>query len=102
MDFLVVKFPLAFNEVLGRPLLKALEVVTSIHYLTIKFPGVAGICQVRGRQRDSKKCYSISLEFVEMAPELPEAMEVEKTSRGPINPRLQEHESIAGPVEELT
>ena len=37
-DFLMVNYPLAFNRVLGRPLLRALKVVTSIHYLTIEFP----------------------------------------------------------------
>ena len=40
-----------------------------------------------------------------MAPELPQAMEVEKTSRGSmetnIDPRLQEDESTAGLMEEL-
>ena len=41
-----------------------------------------------------------------MALELPQAMEVKKTSRGPmeikIDPRLQEDESTAGPMEKLT
>ena len=56
IDFLVVKCPSAFNGVLGRPLLKALKAVTSIHYQIIKFPTAARIGQVRGRQHDSKKC----------------------------------------------
>ena len=105
IDFLVVKCPSAFNGVLGRPLLKALKAITSFHCLTIKFPTVVGICQVRGRQRDSRDCYSKSLELVDMAPELPQAIEVEKTSRGlmetNINPHLQEDESTVGHVEEL-
>ena len=41
-----------------------------------------------------------------MTPKLPQAMEVEKTSRGlmaaNIDPRLQEDESITGLMEELT
>ena len=41
-----------------------------------------------------------------VAPELPQAIEVEKTSRGPmemnVDPLLQEDELIARPVEELT
>ena len=40
-----------------------------------------------------------------MAPELPQAMKVEKTSWGPmetnIDPHLQEDESTTGPTEEL-
>ena len=41
-----------------------------------------------------------------MGPELPQAIEVEKISCGPIetniDPYLQEDESIVGPVEKLT
>ena len=40
-----------------------------------------------------------------MVSELPQVIEVEKTSQGPletnIDPRLQEDESTAGPMEEL-
>ena len=46
IDFLIVKCPSAFNRVLGRPLLKALKKVTSIHCLTMKFPTTTGIGQV--------------------------------------------------------
>ena len=80
IDFLAVKCPSAFSGVLGRPLLRSLKVVTSIHCLTIKFPTTIGIDQVRGRQYNSRECYSRSLELAEMASELPQAMEVEKTS----------------------
>ena len=72
----------------------------------MKFLTAAGIEQVLWRLHDSKKCYSRSQELVEMALELPQVMEVEKTSRGPmetnIDPRLQEDELIVGPMEELT
>ena len=71
IEFHVVKCSLAFNGVLGRPLLKALKVVTSIHCLTMKFPTAAWIGQVQGRQCDSRECYSKSLELAEMRPELP-------------------------------
>ena len=106
IDFLVVKCPSGFNGVLGRPLLKALKAVTSVHCLTMKFPTIAGISQVGGRQLDSRECYNKSLELIEIGLELPQAMEVEKISRGPmetnIYPLLPEDESIARPVEELT
>ena len=80
IDFLAVKCPSAFNGVLSKPLLKALKEVTSIHCLTIKSPIAVGIGQVRGRQCDSMECYSRTLELAEMTPELPQAIEVEKTS----------------------
>ena len=80
--------------------------MTSIRYLTIKFPIAAGTGQVQGRQSDSRECYSRSLELTEKELELPHAIEVEKISRGlietNINPRLQEDESTTGPMEELT
>ena len=51
-------------------------------------------------------CYNKSLELAEMTPELPQVIEVEKTSQGPmetnIDLHLQEDESTAEPVEELT
>ena len=43
IDFLAVKCPLAFNGVLGSPLLKALKAVTLIHCLTMKFLTATGI-----------------------------------------------------------
>ena len=46
IEFLIVKCPSTFNEVLGIPLLKALKAITSIHYLTMKFPTTSGIGQV--------------------------------------------------------
>ena len=77
-----------------------------IHSLTIKFSTVARIGQVLGRQYYSRECYNRSLELVENEPELPQAMEVEKISRGPIktniDPCLQEDESTKGPIEEVT
>ena len=46
IDFLVANCLSAFNGVLGRPLLRTLKVVTSIHCLTIKFPTTVGMGQV--------------------------------------------------------
>ena len=46
IDFLVVKYPSAFNGVLGRPLLKAFKAMTLIHCLTMKFLIAAGVGQV--------------------------------------------------------
>ena len=36
--FLIVDCLSAFNGIIGRPLLKAIKVITSIYHLTIKFP----------------------------------------------------------------
>ena len=81
IDFLIVKCSSAFNGVLGIPLLRTMKVVMSIHCLKIKFPTAVGIGQVWGWRCDSRECYNRSLELAEMAPELPQAIDVEKTSR---------------------
>ena len=49
-EFLAVNCPSAFNEVIGRSLLKALSVVISIHCLIMKFLITIGAGQVQGRQ----------------------------------------------------
>ena len=41
-EFLVVDCPSTVNGIIGRQLLKALKVVTSIYYLTMKFPTAEG------------------------------------------------------------
>ena len=46
-NFLVVDCLSAINGIIGRPLLKALKVVTSIYHLTIKFPTAKGTCEVQ-------------------------------------------------------
>ena len=105
IDFFVVNCLSTYNGVLGRPLLRALKAAMSIHCLTMKFLTTTGICQVRGRQWDSRECYKKSLELAEKREELPQTREVEKTSKGPMetnsDPCLQEDESTAGPVKEL-
>ena len=77
IEFLVVNCPSAFNEVIGRLLLKALKVMTSIYHLTMKFPTVEGTGQVRRSQYDSRGCYNKSLRLVEKEKKLPKMMEVE-------------------------
>ena len=47
-DFLVIDQPSAFNTVLGRPSLRELRVITSIHHLLMKFPTPLGVGKVKG------------------------------------------------------
>ena len=80
-EFLAVDYPSTFNSVIGRLLLKALRVMTSIHCLTMKFPTTSGTRQVRRRKYDSRECHNKSLELVENERQL-SRIEVEKTSKG--------------------
>ena len=47
-NFLVLDQPSAFNTVLGRPSLRKLRAVTSIHHLLMKFPTPRGVSEVEG------------------------------------------------------
>ena len=49
-DFLVIDQPSAFNVVLGRPSLRELRTITSIHHLLMKFPIPHGVGEVEGDQ----------------------------------------------------
>lgn len=49
--FLVVKLSLSYNVILGRPMLYDFEVVTSIRYLTKKFPTNGGSELFRGGRK---------------------------------------------------
>ncbi|XP_043817373.1 uncharacterized protein LOC122725024 [Manihot esculenta] len=55
--FLVVKLPLSYNAILGRPALFDFEAATSIRYLAIKFPTEAGVGIVRGSQEEARAVY---------------------------------------------
>ena len=106
IDILIVNCSSTFNRILGKPLLRALKAVTSIHCQKINFPTAAGTCQVRRRQGNSREYYNRSLELSEKEAKLPQAMEVERISRWPmetnIDPCLQEDESTVWPIKELT
>lgn len=62
MEFLTVDHRFAYHGVLGRPALKELWAVTSIHHLRMKFPIKQGTVMVRGNQMGSRKCYLNSLQ----------------------------------------
>ena len=88
VEFLMVDCPSVVNGIIGRPILKALKVITLIYHLTMKFPTAEGMGQVRGSQYDSKECYNKSLRLAEKERKLPQTMEVGKVTMGPLeNPR---------------
>ena len=82
IDFFMINCLSEYDGVLGKPVLKALKAITSIHCLTMNFPTTAGTGQVRGRLWDSRECHNKSVELAKIRKELPKTMEVEKTSKG--------------------
>ncbi|XP_064950491.1 uncharacterized protein LOC135604768 [Musa acuminata AAA Group] len=55
--FLVVDLPTTYNAILGRPNLNKVRAVVSTYYQTIKFPTHAGVGEVTGSPRESRRCY---------------------------------------------
>ncbi|XP_022883252.1 uncharacterized protein LOC111400002 [Olea europaea var. sylvestris] len=54
-NFLVVKTPMAYNAIYGRPLLNAVGAVPSTYHQVMKFPTSRGNGSVRGDQQASRK-----------------------------------------------
>ncbi|XP_074324376.1 uncharacterized protein LOC141661291 [Apium graveolens] len=57
LEFKVLNQESSHNVLLGRPFLREMKVVTSIHHLTIKFPTPNGVGSIKGSQYDSRECY---------------------------------------------
>ncbi|XP_064944590.1 uncharacterized protein LOC135627573 [Musa acuminata AAA Group] len=55
--FLVVDLPAAYKAILGRSTLNKVRAVVSTYYQTIKFPTHAGVGEVTGSPRESRRCY---------------------------------------------
>lgn len=71
--FLVINCLFAYNIILGRTTLNALQAVTSTYYLAMKFPTDQGVGTVRGEQTMARECYVASFKEVRMS----EAMIIE-------------------------
>lgn len=61
-DFIVVKAPSSYNDILGLPTLNCLKAVTSTYQFKIKFPSPMGVGEVQGEQVSAPKCYKQELE----------------------------------------
>ncbi|XP_021845352.2 uncharacterized protein [Spinacia oleracea] len=59
--FNVVDCPSAYNVILGRPWIHKMKVVPSTYHQSIKFPTRWGVMEIKGQQRDAKKCYETAL-----------------------------------------
>ncbi|KAL2498278.1 Uncharacterized protein Adt_23828 [Abeliophyllum distichum] len=64
MKFLIVDTHSANHGILGRPALKYLQAVTSIHHLAMKFPTPGGVAKVHRNQTEAQACYMNALQKV--------------------------------------
>ncbi|KAL2506050.1 Ribonuclease H [Abeliophyllum distichum] len=60
-SFLLVKAPMAYNAIYGRPLLNAARSVVSTYHQVMKFSTSRGVGCVRGDQQVSRRCYLDSI-----------------------------------------
>ncbi|XP_021865242.2 uncharacterized protein [Spinacia oleracea] len=59
--FNIVDCPSAYNVILGRPWIHKMKAVPSTYHQSIKFPTKWGVMEIKGQQRDAKKCYETAL-----------------------------------------
>ncbi|XP_056688349.1 uncharacterized protein [Spinacia oleracea] len=59
--FNVVDCPSAYNVILRRPWIHKMKAVPSTYHQSIKFPTKWGVMEIKGQQRDAKKCYETAL-----------------------------------------
>ena len=59
--FLIVDAPSAYNVLLGRPSLNAINAIPFAYHMVIKFPTTNGVGMVREDQRVARECYSASM-----------------------------------------
>ena len=103
-DFLVIDQPSVFNAVLGRPSLRELRAITSIHHLLMKFPAPRGVGKVKGDQQELRQCYHQAVK-VASKPRQFKVLDQRPPSEGPlddtIDPRALDEEGTTGPIEDL-
>ncbi|XP_074322938.1 uncharacterized protein LOC141659904 [Apium graveolens] len=63
--FTVVDQPCAYNVIVGRPLMRVMRMVTSIHHMTVKFPTPMGVGFLKSCQYESRVCYNQALRAAE-------------------------------------
>ena len=61
VKFLIVDASFAYNMLLGRPSLNAINSIPSAYHMMIKFPTTGGVGMVRGNQQMARECYSASM-----------------------------------------
>ena len=103
-NFLVINQPPAFNAVLGRPSLRALNAITSIYHLLMKFPTLNGVGKVQGNQEEARRCYNQAVRSASR-PRQVNIVDQRPSSEGPlddtIHPRSSDEEATTRPIEDL-
>ncbi|XP_022897478.1 uncharacterized protein LOC111411151 [Olea europaea var. sylvestris] len=89
-SFQVVRVSIAYNAILGRPLLNKIKAIGSTFHLAMKFPTSNGVGVVRGDQTAARQCYVASVREINN-----DVMQISRTE-----PKTEQQVRLA-PVEEL-
>ncbi|XP_022877090.1 uncharacterized protein LOC111395342 [Olea europaea var. sylvestris] len=89
-SFQVVRVSMAYNAILGRPLLNKIKVIMSTFHLAMKFPTSNGVGVVREDQAAARQCYVASVREINN-----DVMQISRTE-----PKIGQQVRLA-PVEEL-
>ena len=58
--FNIVDIPLAYNDIIGRPILYEIDAATSIRWLSMKIPLEDRVITILGDQIMSQQCYQLA------------------------------------------
>jgi len=64
VKFLIVDKVSAYNAIIGRTALNDFRAVTSTPHLSMKFPTEEGVGEVKGDQKEARRCYNLSLKDI--------------------------------------
>ena len=78
-DFLVVDQPFAYNAIIGRPLMKKTNMVSTIYCLTVKFPTLTRVGYIKADQITAQQCHIQTIHLSKQA-----VFELEKVVTGDV------------------
>ena len=71
-DFLVVDQPSAYNAIIGRPLMKKTNMISTVYCLTVKFPTPTRVGYIKIDQATARQCHIQAIHLSKQAVSEPE------------------------------
>ncbi|XP_022851528.1 uncharacterized protein LOC111373252 [Olea europaea var. sylvestris] len=98
VTFEVVRTSMAYNAILGRPLLNKIRAIISTFHMAMKFPTYSGVGVIRGSQTMARQCYVTSVRKIKGDVMQLIELELELENRGRLAPveELVEVELVPG------
>lgn len=84
VEFLIVDPPSAYNAIIDQPLMKKTSMVTTMYYLTIKFPTPTRVRYIKANPTTTRECHIQSLQMGKEAIREPPEASIELAIRGDV------------------